>query len=80
MCLAAYHDRARPRRTPGSPMVLPFMHSRYSILAFLVMVVAVPFAAAEYYLSIVNPIFLTIVGAIGPTSELSSNNDSMRGL
>jgi branched-chain amino acid transport system permease protein len=46
-------------------MVLPFMHSRYSILALVVVVLAVPFAAAEYYLSIVNLIFIAIVGAIG---------------
>jgi branched-chain amino acid transport system permease protein len=46
-------------------MMLPFIHLRYSILALVVVVLAVPFAAADYYLSIVNLIFIAIVGAIG---------------
>jgi branched-chain amino acid transport system permease protein len=39
--------------------------SRYSILALAVVLLAVPFIAAEYYLSVINLIFIAIVGAIG---------------
>jgi branched-chain amino acid transport system permease protein len=41
------------------------MGSRYSILALVTVLLAVPFIASEYYLSIINLIFIAIVGAIG---------------
>jgi branched-chain amino acid transport system permease protein len=56
---------ARPKARPGSSMVLPSLRSRYSIVALVAVLLAVPFVTAEYYLSIVNLIFIAIVGAIG---------------
>jgi branched-chain amino acid transport system permease protein len=41
------------------------MGSRYSMLALVAVLLAVPFIASEYYLSILNLIFIAIVGAIG---------------
>lgn len=46
-------------------MVLPSLQSRYSIMALTAVVLAVSFVADEYQLSIVNLIFIAIVGAIG---------------
>jgi branched-chain amino acid transport system permease protein len=45
--------------------VAPSMVSRYTMLAFVIVLLAAPFAASEYYLSIVNLTFIAIVGAIG---------------
>jgi branched-chain amino acid transport system permease protein len=45
--------------------LLPSAASRYSLLAIVVALGIVPFVAAEYYLSILNLIFIAIVGAIG---------------
>jgi branched-chain amino acid transport system permease protein len=44
---------------------MPSLQLRYSILGLAVVLLAVPFIAAEYYLSIINLIFIAIVGAIG---------------
>jgi branched-chain amino acid transport system permease protein len=44
---------------------MPSMGLRYSILVLVAVLLAVPFIASEYYLSIINLIFIAIVGAIG---------------
>ena len=49
----------------GESALVPWMGSRYTILAFVTALLAMPFAASEYYLSIINLTFIAIVGAIG---------------
>jgi branched-chain amino acid transport system permease protein len=54
-----------PNGCQDESALVPSMGSRYTILAFVTVFLAVPFAASEYYLSIINLTFIAIVGAIG---------------